>query len=69
MSKKIKNIFLTIIGILAIYLLSNYFKDYNLERTVSACIAGHKKTSKTFDLQKVKKICEDNIRKKTSNVK
>jgi len=63
-----KNILLAILvtfGIVLLVLLRTTFGDYNLKRTVSACIVAQKQTSKSFDPQKAKKFCEDEIKKKT----
>ena len=41
------------------------FSDYNLTRTVSACVAAQQQTSESFNYEKSKKFCEDKIKKKT----
>ena len=69
MKKKILNIALIIGIIVAVLLLGTMFSDYNLKKTVSACIVAQKQTSKSFDLKKAKKICEEDIRKQTNNSK
>ena len=35
----------------------------NLNRTISACIVAQKQISKSFDLKKSKKFCEQEIKK------
>ena len=50
-------------GIIFIYFLKNNFTEYNLEKSISACIVAKKQTSKSFDLKKAKKDCEYKIRK------
>tara|TARA_B100000029_G_scaffold509420_1_gene598550 strand:+ start:951 stop:1154 length:204 start_codon:yes stop_codon:yes gene_type:complete len=50
-------------GIIFIYFLKNNFTEYNLEKSISACIMAKKQTSKSFDLKEAKKDCEDKIRK------
>ena len=39
------------------------FSDYNLTRTISACIAAQQQTSKSFNYEKAEKYCEENIKK------
>ena len=39
------------------------FSEYNLKKTVSACILVQEQTSQSFDLQKAKKFCEEEIGK------
>ena len=63
MKNKISKFIFILVGIIAIYLLRTNFSEYNLKKTVSACIIAQKRTSKSFDLQKAKKFCEKEIRK------
>ena len=62
-NKILKFVFILLVGIIAIYFLRTSFSEYNLKKTVSACILAQKQTTKSFDLQKVQKICEEKIRK------
>ena len=57
-------LFLILVGILVIYFLRTNFSEYNIKKTVSACVLAKKQTSKSFDQQKAKKSCEESIRKK-----
>jgi len=50
--------------IIVIYFLRTYFSEYNLKRTISACILAQKGKSESFDTEKAKKFCEEKIRKK-----
>ena len=43
--------------------LKNNFTEYNLSKSISACVLAQKKTSKSFDLEKSKKYCEETVRK------
>ena len=43
------------------------YSDYNLSRTVGACMVAQKQTNKSFDPEKAKKFCEEEIKKLTSN--
>ena len=50
--------------IIIIYFLRTYFSEYNLKRTISACVLAQKGTSESFNTEKAKKFCEEKIRKK-----
>ena len=63
MKNKLSKFFFILVGIIVIYLLRTNFSEYNLKKTVSACIIAQKRTSESFDLQKAKKFCEEGIRK------
>tara|TARA_B100000029_G_scaffold162642_1_gene158699 strand:+ start:380 stop:586 length:207 start_codon:yes stop_codon:yes gene_type:complete len=67
MKKKLFNLLIIIFGIIIIYFLKTGFSEYNLERTVSACILAQKQTSKSFDLEKSKKYCEEEVKKEKEN--
>ena len=64
MKNKISKLIFILVGIIAIYLLRTNFSEYNLKKTVSACVIAQKRTSESFDSQKAKKFCEEEIRKK-----
>jgi len=64
MKNKILKIIFILAVILILYLLRINFSEYNLKKTVSACVLAKKQTSKSFDLQKAKKFCEETIIKK-----
>ena len=63
MKSKIKNIILLIVVITFLLLTKNMFEEYNLKRTVSACIVAQKQTSESFDPKKAKRMCEKIIQK------
>ena len=63
MKNKISKFIFILIGIIAIYLLRISFGEYNLKKTISACVLAQTQTSQSFDLQKAKKFCEEEIRK------
>ena len=48
-----------IIGMIAIF----NFSDYNLTRTISACVAAQQQTSESFNYEKAEKFCEEKIKK------
>ena len=63
MKNKISKYIFILLAIIALYLLRVGFSDYNLKKTLSACILAQKQTSETFDQEKAKKFCEESIRK------
>ena len=58
------NIILILLILFAIVFLPKVFKNYNLERSISACILVHKQTSKNFDLNTAKEFCKKDITKR-----
>ena len=67
MKKIFKLIILIIFGIILIYFLKTNFTEYNLEKSINACIVAQKRTSETFDMEKTKKYCEEEVRKQKEN--
>ena len=59
MKKNILLVIFIIIGMIAIF----NFGDYNLTRTVSACVAAQQQTSVSFNYEKAEKYCEEKIKK------
>jgi len=57
---------LILLGIIAVYFyfFEEKFSAYNLEKSISACVVAQKQLSESFDLNKSKKYCEEQIRKK-----
>ena len=64
MKKNLLKIFFIILMILFFYFIKTNFSEYNLEKSISACVLGQKKKSESFDQKKAKKYCEEEIRKK-----
>ena len=62
MTNKTKIMLFVIIAIIALYFIRINYKDYNLKRTISACIFAQKQNSQTFDLEKAKIFCEKKIK-------
>jgi len=46
-----------------VYFSKNNFTEYNLGKSISACVVAQKQTSESFDLEKSRKFCEEKIRK------
>ena len=67
MKKIFKLIILIFFGIILIYFLKTNFTEYNLEKSINACIVAQKRTSETFDMEKTKKYCEEEVRKQKEN--
>ena len=64
MNKKFLNtILFIIISVILLYFARNNYKDFNLNKAVSACILAEKQTSENFDKDLVRKKCEEKIQK------
>jgi len=64
MKNKIKSILFILFSILALWFVRVQYSDYNLNKTISACIVAQKQTSEKFDPKKAKEYCIDQIKKK-----
>ena len=64
MNKKILNylIFIIIASIL-LYFARNNYRDFNINKAISACILAKKTTSANLDTDLVRKECEEDIKK------
>tara|TARA_Y100000590_G_scaffold278381_1_gene312475 strand:- start:411 stop:608 length:198 start_codon:yes stop_codon:yes gene_type:complete len=58
----ILKLFFILFVIIVIYFLRTYFSEYNLKRSMSACILAQKGVSKSFNLEKAKKFCEEKLK-------
>ena len=67
MKKIIPKVIFIIVAIILIYFLKTNFAEYNIEKSISACVLGEKRTSESFDLKKSKNIAKSRLenRKKT----
>ena len=63
MKNKISTFVFIIVALIAFYFLRTNFSEYNLEKTVSACVLAQKRTSDSFDLKKATIYCEEKIKK------
>ncbi len=59
----ILKLFFILFVIIVIYFLRTYFSEYNLKRSMSACILAQKGVSESFNLEKAKKFCEEKLKK------
>ena len=64
MTNNFKMIAVIIIGIILLFIFRMQNSDYNLNRTISACIVAQKKTSESFDKKQAKEFCTEEIKKK-----
>ena len=64
MKNKIKTILFIIIAIIALWFVRNQYSDYNINKTISACIVAQKQTSENFDSKLAKEYCKKKINKK-----
>tara|TARA_B100000579_G_scaffold343051_1_gene295260 strand:+ start:74 stop:268 length:195 start_codon:yes stop_codon:yes gene_type:complete len=64
MKKKFSTILFIVISILALWFVRNQYSDYNINKTISACIVAQKQTSEKFDPKKAKEYCVAQIKKK-----
>ena len=67
MKKIIPKVIFVVVAIVLIYFLKTNFTEYNLEKSINACIVAQKRTSETFDMEKTKKYCEEEVRKQKEN--
>ena len=63
MTNNFKMFAVIIIGIILLFIFRMQNSDYNLNRTISACVIAQKQTSKSFNLEESKKFCKDKITK------
>ena len=64
MNKKFfKIVIFIIISVILLYFARNNYKEFNINKAISACILAKKQTSNNFDKDLVKKECEEDIKK------
>ncbi len=65
MKKNFLKFIIILVGVITayFYFFKDKFSEYNLEKSISACVVAQKRTSETFDLEKSKKYCEEEVRK------
>ena len=68
MNKKILNyiIFIIIASILLYFARHNY-RDFNINKAISACVLAKTQSTKNFDKKLVKKECEEKIKSSINN--
>ena len=65
-SNNIRIIVIIVLGAIALFIFG-LNSDYNLKKSVSACIVAQKKTLESFDPKKAKKFCEKEVKKLIKN--
>ena len=63
MKNKYFTYLILLLAIAALYFLPSKFANYNLNKTISACVVAQKQTNEAFDIEKAKKFCEKEIKK------
>ena len=64
MNKNTSTILFIVIAIAALWFVRHQYSDYNINKTISACIVAQKQTSEKFDPKKAKEYCIAKIKKK-----
>ena len=64
MKDKFLKIIILLTAIFFIYFVKVYFSEYNLKKSISACVVSQKRTSDSFNLEKAKKFCEKEIKRR-----
>ena len=62
-----KKKFLFIIFVAICMFIIFKYSDHNLNRTVDACMLAQKQTSESFDAEKARKFCKEEIKKRKDN--
>ena len=64
MNKKLLNrLLFIIIALILLYFARNNYKEFNINKAISACILAQKQTLTNFDKDLAKKKCEEDIKK------
>ena len=63
MKKNFLKLIYILIAIIIIYFAKTNFSEYNIEKSISACVMAQKMTSESFDLEKSRKYCEERLGK------
>ena len=65
MKRNLLKFIIILLGIITVYFyfLKDKFSGHNLKKTIQACVIAQKRTSETFDLEKSKKYCKDQVKK------
>ena len=65
MKKNFLKFIIILAGVITVYFyfFKDKFSEYNLEKSIQACLIAQKRTSEAFDLEKSRKYCEEVVRK------
>ena len=61
-----KKFLFVVFVVVAMFIIFKY-NDYNLNKTVAACMVAQKQTTKSFDAEKARKFCKEEIKKRKNN--
>ena len=61
-----KKFLFVVFVVIAMFVIFKY-NDYNLNKTVAACMVAQKQTTKSFDAEKARKFCKEEIEKQKNN--
>ena len=62
MNKKILNyLIFIIISLILLYFARNNYREFNINKAISACVLAKSQTSENFDRDLAKKKCEEDI--------
>ena len=64
MKNKILTVISVIVGIIILFLFLNLYSDYNLKKTIGACILAQTHNSNSFNIEEAEQICVDKIQGK-----
>ena len=69
MKNKISTIISIIVVIIILFLARTIYSDHNLKKIIAACILAQTQTSKSFNPEQARKLCEEKIKKQVKNSK
>ena len=62
--KNFLKLIIILLGIIAFfYFFKEKFSAHNLKNSIAACVVAQQRTLETFDLEKSRKYCEEQVRK------
>ena len=59
-----RTIISVIVGIIILFLARDIYSDYNLKKTVTACILAQTQSSNSFNIEEAEQFCVDKIKGK-----
>ena len=63
MNNNLKMAALIIFGIIVLSIFRVKYSDYNLNKTISACVVAQKQTSQSFNKEQARQFCKEEIKK------
>ena len=63
LKRNLLRLLVILFAVIIIYFLKNNFTEYNLSKSISACILGQKQKSQSFNLEEAQKFCEKKLGK------